>query len=1054
MNLSAPFIKRPIGTTLLAIGLALIGAIAFNFLPVNSLPQIDFPTIAIQAALPGASPETMAASVATPIERQLGRIAGVTEMTSSSTLGATTIVVQFDLSRDINGAARDVQAAINASASQLPKNLLNLPTYRKVNPAEAPIMVITLTSKILSKEKIYDAASTVLQQKLSQIEGVGLVFTGGSSSAAVRVELNPTVLNKYGIDLHQVGEVIGAQNVNSPKGQINNGVVTSTLVTNDQLYKAYQYKPLIIAYRNNRPVRLSDVAEVSDSVSDVRNAGLANGQPAVLVVISKAPGANVIQTIDRVRAALPFLKASISPAIDMKIAIDRTDRIRASLHDVELTLVIAMLLVIFVVYLFLGNLRAMMIPSAALALSLLGTFAVMLFFGYSLDNLSLMALTISTGFVVDDAIVVLENTSRHLETGLTPLAAAMRGAQEVSFTVVSMSLSLVAVFVPVLFMGGMIGRLFREFAVTLSAAILVSLIVSLTVTPMMCALLLRTHLLKSRLTLSANEAQHSTFDDATHVGLYAERSAPTYVDVMKTYYEKSLAWVLQRPRSMLFATLMAVILNIGLFIWIPKGFFPQQDTGRIAASIQADQDISFQALQQKLRTYVDIIHADPAVENVVGFVGFGSSTANSGSIYIALKPLAERKIAADAVISRLRKKLAVVNGATLYMQVAQDLVVGGRLGNAQFQYTLQANSLQDLSLWTPRVLQQLKTIPGIIDINSNQQNHGLQTYIKFDRDKASRFGLTTKQIDTVLYDAFGQTSVSTIYMPMNQYNVIMEVAPRYWQHPEILNDFYILSPSQKAVPFSAFATFAPATTLLSVNHQSQQPSATLSFNLHNMALGDAVNKIEQKIKDMRLPETMHGSFQGTAQAFQVSLANEPYLILAALLAVYIVLGILYESTIHPITVLSTLPSAGVGALLALLITQTELSVVALIGIILLIGIVKKNAIMMIDFALEAERRENKSSKDAIFQAAVLRFRPIMMTTVAAILGAVPLAFGYSLGSEIRRPLGIAIIGGLIVSQMLTLYSTPVIYLELEKLRGWLTSFRRPVRRPLSEIEKK
>lgn len=1012
MNLSAPFIRRPIGTTLLAIGVAIAGIVAFKLLPVSSLPQVDFPTINVQASLPGASPEIMATSVATPLERQLGRIAGITQMTSNSTLGSAQITVQFDISRNIDGAARDVQAAINAAHSQLPANLPNNPIYRKVNPAEAPIMVLALTSDTATTGQMYDAASTILQQKISQLNGIGQVYVGGSSLPAVRVELNPTALNSYGIGLTAVRSAIAAANVNRPKGQFSNNTVTSEISTNDQIFKAYQYRPLIIAYRNGNAVRLSDVAQVNDSVENLRNAGLSNGRPAVLLILFKTPGANVIETVDRVRAALPQLKASIPAAINMTVAMDRTATIRAALRDVELTLLMAVILVILVVYVFLGNVRAMLIPSVAVPLSLLGTFGVMRLLHYSLDNLSLMALTICTGFVVDDAVVVLENITRHIEMGVQPIRAALDGAREVGFTVLAMSTSLIAVFAPILLMGGIVGRLFREFAVTLSVAILVSLVVSLIVTPMMCA-----RLIKAEPKAEKPSRYH-------HV-----------IEQIKHHYETSLAWALDHARLMMFITLLAVALNVFLFIMIPKGFFPQQDTGRVIGTIQGEQDISFQAMQQKLVAFEKIVQQHPAVSNVVGYVGGG--TVNSGFMFISLKPAAERAHTADQVIADLRKQLTGVSGADLYLQPVQDLVVGGRQGNAQFQYTLTADSLEDLNLWTPRIMAQLAKLPGIADVNSDQRNHGLQVFVTYDYDTAGRFGITAQQIDSTLYSAFGQSQISTLYTAMNQYHVVMEVAPQYWQDPTMLNEIYVTSPAGNEVPLSAFAHFTLGSTLLSVNHQSQAPAATLSFNLlPGVALGDGVKRVERAVTQMHLPDTIHGAFQGTAQAFQASLASEPYLILAALLAVYIVLGILYESLIHPLTILSTLPSAGVGALLALLLTGTELSIIALIGIILLIGIVKKNAIMMIDFALQVERTENKSPREAIYQAAVLRFRPIMMTTMAAMFGALPLALGYGVGAELRRPLGIAIIGGLIVSQVLTLYTTPVIYLELERYSQW------------------
>ena len=1018
-SISSPFIERPIATSLFATMIILAGILAFRFLPVSQLPQIEFPTILVQASLPGASPAIMASSVATPLERQLGRIAGITELTSSSSTGSTRVVIQFDLSRNIDGAARDVQAAIDASLSQLPTDLPSNPTYRKVNPADAPIMIIALSSKIYTKGQMYDAASTILQQKVSQVNGVGQVVVGGSSLPGVRVELNPNALNHYGIPLETVRTAIQGANSNKPKGHINDDFKSYDIITNDQIFKAYQYKPLVVSYKNGAPVTLNDLGDVVDSVEDIRNAGLADGKPSVLLIIFKQPGENIIETVDRVNNMLPQLKASIPAGMDMTVAMDRTPTIRASLRDVEKTLIIAIILVILVVFLFLKNISATIIPSIAVPLSLLGTFGVMYFLDYSLDNLSLMALTISTGFVVDDAIVVLENITRHVEAGMRPKEAALLGAKEVGFTVLSMSISLIAVFIPILLMGGIVGRLFREFAVTLSIAILVSLIVSLTITPTMCAKMLKPH----KETNNLNKNPHINFTDKS-----------------KNLYEKTLKWALNHPKFMLFVTLFTIALSILLYIITPKGFFPQQDTGRIMGSIQADQNISFQNMEKKFTSFVEIIRQDPAVEHVVGYTGGGS--INSGNVYISLKPLEIRKISPDLIINRLREKVSVITGAKIFMQAAQDLVIGGRQGGAQFQYALAADSIEELNKWGQIMMNRLSLLPGIADVNSDQRDHGLESFVTIDHDSAARFGITSLAIDNTLYDAFGQRQVSVMYKSMNQYHVVMEVAPKYWQRPESLNDIFLNSSQNELVPLSAISKYSANSSLLAVNHQDQFPATTLSFNLlPGTALGSAVDLVDKSVKEMNLPASIRASFQGTAKAFQASLSTQPYLILAALIAVYIVLGILYESLIHPITILSTLPSAGVGALLALLITGTDLSLIALIGIILLIGIVKKNAIMMIDFALQVKRHENKTSQEAIYQAALLRFRPIMMTTMAALLGAVPLAFGNGVGAELRKPLGISIIGGLIISQLLTLYTTPIIYLYFEKIGNWYKNKR-------------
>jgi hydrophobe/amphiphile efflux-1 (HAE1) family protein len=1033
MNISGPFIRRPVATSLLAVALLLGGIGGYRLLPVAPIPQVDFPTISVNANLPGASPETMASAVATPLERQFGRIAGLAEMTSVSSMGSTSVVLQFDLSRDINAAARDVQAAINAARSQLPSNLPGNPNYRKANPADAPIMILALTSGRLPIGTLYDAADSVLAQRISQVEGVGQVFVGGSSRPAIRVEANPKVLDGYGIGLEQLRTMLASVNVFRPKGSLSGPKMSWMVGANDQLLKADQYKPLIVGYRNGAPVRLSSVADVVDSVEDVHTGGTANGQRAILLIIFRQPGANIIAAVDRVTAILPELRASISPAIHLAVTLDRTQTIRASVHDVEITLMISVILVVLVVFAFLRDAWATFIPSVAVPLSLIGTFGVMYLLGYSIDNLSLMALTISTGFVVDDAIVVIENITRYLESGMDAFHAALIGAREIGFTVLSMSASLIAVFIPILLMQGIVGRLFREFAVTLSIAVTLSLLISLTVTPALCAKFLRPE------------------QGRPHGALY--RLFERGFEGMLWVYRISLHWVLDNRALVLTITALTLALNIYLFVIIPKGFFPQQDMGRIMGMVQASQDISFDALRLKQDQFAKIVMSDPAVDAVESFVGggFGGSSVNTGRMFIALKPLSVRKVTAGQVIARLRPKTSHIAGATLYLQAVQDINVGGHATSAQYQYTLEDQDLKELNHWAPRLLAQLQTLPELRDAGTDQQSHGLETAVEIDRDTASRLGITPQVIDNTLYDAFGQRQVSTIYTALNQYHVVLEAAPPFQQNPNALKSIFVRSNTGQEVPLSAFAHFEDSTTTLTVNHLGQFPAVTLSFNLApGVALGQAVDAIQQVQDKIGMPATLHASFQGTAHAFQVSLANEPLLVLAALAAVYIVLGILYESYIHPITILSTLPSAGVGAILALLLFHVELSVIALVGIILLIGIVKKNAIMMIDFALMAEREEGKPPVEAIYEACLLRFRPIMMTTMAAMLGALPLAVSRGMGSEFRRPLGIAIVGGLILSQALTLYTTPVVYLFFDGAAAYLR--RGPVRKRVPRAE--
>ena len=1079
MNLSGPFIRRPVATTLLSLGLVVAGVIAFFKLPVSPLPDVDIPTISVQATLPGASPADVAATVASPLERHLGQIADVTEMTSSSSLGSARINLQFNIDRDINGAARDVQAAINAARADLPSSLRSNPSYRKFNPASAPILIYTLTSDTLTPAELYDAASTVLSQKLAQVEGVGEVAVSGGSLPAVRVELIPAALYKYGIGLEDVRAALGSANAHSPKGGIDVATQRYQIYANDQAKKAQDYKSLIVAYRNGAPVRLTDVGDVIDSVENVRTLGLSNGKPAVVMIVYRQPGANIIQMVDRVKALMPQLKASVSPAMDITLAVDRSKTIRASLRDVEITLLIAVALVILVVFAFLRNARATLVPVAAVSVSLIATFAVMYLLGYSLDIFSLMALTVATGFVVDDAIVVLENITRHMDAGRSRMEATLLGAREVGFTVLSMSVSLVAVFVPILLMGGLVGRLFREFAMTITIAIVISLVVSLTTTPMMCAVLLRAH----------NEA---------HGRIY--RASERVFELMLNAYRWTLAVALRHPVSVMLILAATLVLNFHLYRVVPKGFVPQQDTGLLIGSIQADQHTSFQLMRQKLTQFIEIVKSDPAVDTAVGFTGGSGpgpgSSVNTGTVFASLKPLSERKMAADKVIERLRGELSAVAGATLFLQSIGDLGAGGRSGNAAYQYTLQGSTFEELNEWTPKLVTALQALPDLADVSTDQQNKALQSNLIIDRDTASRLGITVSQIDNTLYDAFGQRQVSTIYVARNQYHVIMEVAPPYWQSPETLKEVYVSTSGGPAtgsqtsnavagtvvsgaqstsfssvaanavrnqatnsigatgkgasstgtavstnaetmIPLSSVAHFAQDETPLVVNHQDLFVASTVSFNLPpGVSLSTATTAIETTMSRIGMPADIHGGFAGAAKIFQQSLSSEPFLILAAFATIYISLGMLYESYIHPLTILSTLPSAGVGAVAALMLSHTEFDIIAMIGVILLIGIVKKNAIMMIDFALEAERQHGLSSREAITEACIMRFRPIMMTTMAALFGAVPLMIGMGEGSEFRQPLGIAIFGGLILSQILTLYTTPVVYLYLDRARHW------------------
>ena len=1036
MNLSEYFIYRPIATSLLTLAISLAGLIAFFHLPIAPLPQVDFPTISVQASLPGASPEIMSSSVATPLERALGHIAGITEITSASSMGTTSIMLQFDINRDIDGAARDVQAAINAANNLLPGNMPNRPSYKKINPADSPIMILALTSETMTRGQLYDAASTILAQKISQIKGVGQVTVGGSSLPAVRIQLNPVALAKYGIGFEEVRATIAASNVNRPKGALENATHHLPIYANDQAKTASEYLPLIITYKNGAAIRLSDLGQALDSVEDLRSAGLKDNQPAILLIINKQAGANIIETVDKIKSLLPQLQASIPSACKLSMVLDRSITIRASLHEVERSLLIAIGLVILIVFLFLRDLRSAMIPIITIPVSLLGTFGVMYLCHYSLDNLSLMALTIATGFVVDDAIVVLENTSRHMEQGTSPRQAALKGAGEVGFTVLTMSLSLVAVFIPILLMGGIVGRLFQEFAVILSAAVLISLVISLTTTPMLCALLLRPLKIKTR----------------SHLYHFTEQ----HTNRLLTGYEHTLRWALRNSPLVMLLLLCTIGLNIYLYTIVPKGFFPIQDTGRLSGTIQADQSISSQAMQKKLADFVAILHQDPEIETVIGFTG-GQRSTNSGQMFATLKPLEERQLSVDKLMTRLRGKLKNEPGAQLILQSPQDLRIGARGSSALFEYTLQTDNLEELRTWVPQIVKALSKRTELVDVNTNQQDNGQQISLQVDRDLSSRLGLSQTLINSTLNNAFGQRQISLIYNSLNQYRVIMEVTPEFSQSAETLKNIYINAPavppltSRGQIPFSTFVTYSTTNTPLSINHQSQFPAGTISFNLKpGTSLSTASQAITETMSNLGVPASIHGSFQGTAKAFKESLNDQPWLILAALISIYIVLGILYESYIHPLTILSTLPSAGIGAILALIVFKTEFSIIAMIGVILLIGIVKKNAIMMIDFALNAERTLAMSPKDAIFNACLMRFRPIMMTTFAALLAALPLALGSGYGSELRRPLGIAIVGGLVFSQVLTLYSTPVIYLYLDRFQSWCRrTFQRTASTPFS-----
>lgn len=1016
MHFTEWFIRRPVGTSLLAIAVTLAGGICYFLLPVSPLPQVEYPTVSVTSSLPGASPETMASAVATPLERQFGLIAGITEMTSSSGLGQASVTMQFDLNRDIDAAVRDVQAGINAAGSRLPADLPGTPNAYKVNPADSPVMILVMTSPLHDRAQLQDTAVSIVQTKLSQVKGVGQVIVSGGSPPAVRVSVNPTVLERFGIGLESVRLAVQNANANRPKGLIDDGISTWSITTTDQLFRAAEYREIIVAYRRGAPIRLGDVATVTDSLQDLRVAGVYNGQPTILVIVYRQPTANIIRTVDSVMALLPQVRAQIPAGMELAMPMDRTAAIRASIADVQHTLLLSVGLVVLVVFFFLRNLRATLVPAVAVPVSLVSTFAAMHFLGYSLDNLSLMALTIATGFVVDDAIVVLENIERYRGAGMKPMDAAIVGAREIGFTVLSISVSLVAVFIPILGMGGIVGRLFREFAVTLSVAIGVSMVVSLTLTPMMCAWLLRPASAGPR-------------------GL-ADRATQWLLSAITEWYGRALAVVMRHQRLAMAVNLMTMLLTVYLYVIVPKGFFPQQDNGRVMGMLDADQDTSFQTMSRLLTTFSTAIHEDPAVAGVTGSTGAASGgSPNTARMFITLKPKAERGIDADQVVDRLRRSLAPLGGASLIMQPVQDLRIGGRMSSSQYQYTLRADTLAGLNEWGPKLLTAMRALPDVVDVRSDQQNRGLQAVLTIDREEAARFGVTPEQIDDALYDAFGQRYVSIMYRPRGQYRVVLGLESEYLQGPEALAFMRVTGRDGRQIPLDSLCTLTRTSAPLFINHTGQFPSATVSFNLApGVSLGAAVAAVERVVEELAMPATVQGRFSGTAEMFRSSLVDQPLLILAAIVTVYIVLGILYESVVHPLTIISTIPSAGLGALVALIWCGSELNVMSLIGIILLIGIVKKNAIMMIDFALDAERTRGLSAADAIVEACILRFRPITMTTLAALLGGLPLALGTGPGAELRWPLGIAIVGGLIVSQCLTLFTTPVVYLYLDGLK--------------------